>query len=524
MSITTPNEPVVEKTTKKKDDSKVYILDTNIILDSMENIEKISENGKNILIIPETVLIELESKKKDFGELGFQAREFSRMIANCVEEKKVSKKNNPNEIENFSIVKLLYKSEKITPDETLSKIKIHIISKEKYESDFNAAYVKESNDKRIIEVAEVAKKYYVGKKIIFLSLDGYARIFSKLKNIATETLRDNIKKHKELVLMKTFEINDEHVFNSLNNEFIYKIDKDHKKENFSYEFIWNDIKKYGIIINEHVSLLDEHKDFKGVAVQPKNIKQKLYMKALLSNMYDTHIIDARAGSGKTLISLVAAMKLIDDHNQNSFNKIVYVRNSIESTDKGAEVGFLSGNDEKFRIYNMALYDNLEFIARKQLAKKADKKKKELEENPVVVGSQELKNKFSGKGKIEEAEENLNVEVDKLILELKRKYNIETLWPGEARGRTLSNAIVIMDEWQNSSNNTTQLIMSRLDESCKAIIIGSNRQIDNMYLSKYNNGLTSMFNLSVKNDLLTFFGITMETSVRGKFAYFADEVF
>lgn len=46
-----------------------------------------------------------------------------------------------------------------------------------------------------------------------------------------------------------------------------------------------------------------------------------------------------------------------------------MRNSIESVDKGAEIGFLSGNEEKFRIYNMALYDTLEFIAKKRTKKR-----------------------------------------------------------------------------------------------------------------------------------------------------------
>ena len=559
-----------------KKNGKVYVLDTNIILDDIDNIVKLSDQGKNIIVIPETVLIELESKKKDFGELGYQAREFSRLISHSVEENKVKRKINsvenkqgdltdevlselielkknlsPNLLKDFdkkmkdymkilsnfveekklqikdektnvlSIVKYLYTPKNFETEEAF-KVKIHIIAKEKYESDFNLSYVKESNDKRIVEIADNARNYYVGKKITFVSLDVYARIFAKLSNVSTETLKDNDKKPKDLELYKIMNIEDEKIFENLNHENIFKINKDHKRENFSYEFIFGELKKFAIIINENISILEESKDFKGVAVQPKNIKQKLFMKSLLSNMYDVHVIDARAGSGKTLISLVSAMKLIEDHN-NSYNKIIYVRNSIESVQKGEEVGFLSGNEEKFRIYNMALYDNLEFIARKQLDKKTEKKKKEIQENPLAAVP-DLKNKFSGKGKVEEKEENLNIEVDKLILELKRKYNIETLWPGEARGRTLSNAIVIVDEWQNASNKTTQLILSRLDDTCKAIVIGSTKQIDNMYLSKYNNGLTSMFNLSITNNMLTFFGITMETSVRGKFAYFADEVF
>lgn len=207
-------------------------------------------------------------------------------------------------------------------------------------------------------------------------------------------------------------------------------------------------------------------------------------------MYDLLVIDAKAGSGKTLMSVVSAMRLID---LGLYDKIVYVRNSIESLDKGADIGYLSGNDEKFRIYNMALSDTLEFIAKKHL------KKSENRENQESIESK--------------------------IDELKSKYCIETLWPGEARGRTLSASIVIMDEWQNSSEKTTQLILSRLDESCMAIVIGSNRQIDNLYLNKYNNGLTTL--LKQTNEFhpeLKMFAIELEKAVRGKFAQFTERIF
>ena len=211
---------------------------------------------------------------------------------------------------------------------------------------------------------------------------------------------------------------------------------------------------------------------------------------MLSNMYNLMVIDAKAGSGKTLMSIASAMRLID---LGAYEKIVYVRNSVESLDKGADVGYLAGNDEKFRIYNMALYDTLEFIAKKRLKK----------------------------GENKENQESIKSKIEELI----SKYNIEMLWPGEARGRTLSDAIVIMDEWQNSSENTTQLILSRLDESCSAIVIGSNRQIDNLYLNKYNNGLTTLLKqTNQKHPELSMFAIELDKAVRGKFAEFTERIF
>ena len=450
---------------------KVYVIDTNVILQNIQNIFKVADNGTNMVVIPETVLIELEDKKKLFNELGFNSREFARFLARAKTKEIDYKKN-------FKVVKLIDES-----------IEVHIISKDIYESEMLEHNLAESNDKRIIEVAELAKEYYKGSKIIFLSIDIYARIFAQFKNIKTETLREDRSDVPDFEFIKKIELDSSH-FNRLNLLPVREIDPDYAKENFCYEFISNDGNStYGIIANERIELIEES-EFHHLIIRPANLKQKFFLKALLSNMYNLLVIDAKAGSGKTLLSIASAMRLID---LGHYEKIVYVRNSIESLDKGADVGYLAGNDEKFRIYNMAMYDTLEFISKKKL------KKSESREN----------------------KESIQSKTDELI----DRYNIEMLWPGEARGRTLSGAIVVMDEWQNSSENTTQLILSRLDESCMAIVIGSNRQIDNLYLNKYNNGLTTLLK-QTRHDHpeLSLFAIELDKAVRGKFAEFTERIF
>lgn len=453
--------------------SKIYVLDTNIILHNFHMIQDISENGNNIIVIPETVLIELENFKKNFSELGYQARMFARMLAKC----KVSEVDFKNECR---IVKM--KNEAIN---------IHLFAKIKYDSDIDTNHLDESNDKRIVEVASAAQDYYKGHKITFLSLDVYARMFGLLANVKVESLREDRSDVPDFSFIKKIEL-DSSYFNTLDNKPILEYDPHYQQGTYSYEFNSSDGNALYAVISPGglINVINENEDFKGLEIKPINLKQKFFMKAVLSNQYDIHIIDARAGSGKTLMAFTAAMRLIE---KGVYEKIVYVRNSIESVDKGADVGYLAGNDEKFRIYNMALYDTLEFIAKKKLRKR---------ENSEI-----------------------QMAIDSKIEELIAKYHIEKLWPGEARGRTLSNAIVILDEWQNSSNNTTQLILSRLDNNCKAIVIGSNRQIDNMYLNRYNNGLTSLLKETKKeNTGLPIFAIELDKSVRGKFSHFADEVF
>ncbi|MCK9336929.1 MAG: PhoH family protein [Arcobacteraceae bacterium] len=453
----------------KKD--KVYVIDTNIILQNLQNIQNLSDNGSNIVVIPETVLLELEDKKKLTNELGFYSREFARFLAST-KIKEIDLKAN------YKVVKL-YKDDII----------IHIISKDKYDTQIEQHHISESNDKRIIETAEVAKEYYRGKKVIFLSIDIYARTFALFKNLKTQTLNDDKSEVPDFEFVKTINLESIY-FNRLNFQSIKELDPSHSPENFSYCFDSSDGNSmYGIVAGERIMIVEDS-DFNPLCVKPANLKQKFFVKAIIENVYNLLVIDAKAGSGKTLMSFVAAMRLID---KGMYDKIVYVRNSIESIDKGAEVGFLSGNDEKFRIYNMALADTMEFIAKKQIKKGTN-----------------AENVESIRSKTEE---------------LMGKYSITTLWPGEARGRTLSSAIVIMDEWQNSSEKTTQLILSRLDESCMAIVIGSNRQIDNLYLNKYNNGLTTLLKQTKQNHPeLNMFAIELEKAVRGKFAQFSERIF
>lgn len=448
---------------------KIYCLDTNVILLDVEYIKRLSQDGENIIVITETVLLELEDKKKMMEEIGYQARSFARYIATFNVDSVKHKRG-------FKVAKL-----------SKGGVKVHLITKDKYDTDIEYKYLAESNDKRIIEVCEVAQKYYKGAQVIFVSLDVYARTNALFKNVKTETLNDIKDESPGFSFFKKVGY-PSNKFNQLDGMAIQDIDEGYENDNFAYEFLAEDgNKRYGLVTNNRVVNLMNEDDFKGVKVMPVNLKQKFLMKAIVEDNYDVVVVDAKAGSGKTLMAISGAMRLID---KGRYDKIVYVRNSIESIDKGAEVGFLSGNDEKFRIYNMALYDTLEFIARPKHKKK-------------VTADQ-----------IEE-----EVEL------LQERYMIETLWPGEARGRTLSRAVVILDEWQNSSPNTSQLILSRLDNSCKAIVIGSNNQIDNMYLSKHSSGLTFVQKQTKTiSKHLRLFGVELDKAVRGRFAEWAEDVF
>ena len=67
---------------------KYYLLDTNILLEDATNIYKLSQEGRNLIVLAETVLDEIDTKKSGFDEINFQAREFARILENARKEAK----------------------------------------------------------------------------------------------------------------------------------------------------------------------------------------------------------------------------------------------------------------------------------------------------------------------------------------------------------------------------------------------------------------------------------------------------
>lgn len=456
-----------------------YVIDTNIILQDAANLFKLSDNCSNLIVIPETVLDEIDTKKSGFEEISFQAREFARVLETATTKEKKT-------IENYSLITLQIHG--------VLSADVQIISKENYEANSRNVQLNIYNDRKILEIASFAKKLHENTK--FLSLDIMARMRAISLDIDVDSLRgDSDEFNYEFV--KTIEIPFDKL-EQLPNSDITNYDQDYNSYNYSYCFkvIDSDQMILANIINGKVSILDEL-EIRDQIITPLNKEQLFFSNAILNTYYNVIIIDAKAGSGKTLLALSGAIKKV---RQKQYQKIIYVRNSIESLDKGEDVGYLPGYEEKFAIYNHPLVDSLNYMIRSEHKKKCNKKEKnftELEEQEVI---QRVENMMDN-------------------------YSIQTMWVGEMRGRTLSNAFIIIDEAQNMSNKTMQMVLSRIDSSCKVVILGSNNQIDNFYVNKYTNALTTLLK-STKNktDLVSSFAINLEKVLRGPITQWAEDIF
>ncbi len=164
-------------------------------------------------------------------------------------------------------------------------------------------------------------------------------------------------------------------------------------------------------------------DLKRKSIVPKNINQKNYLKAVFEN--DVVFGVGPAGTGKTYLAVAAALKLLKEKR---VERVVLTRPAVEA---GEALGFLPGDlQEKLLPYLRPLYDAMNDMLG-------------AEETPALVERQ-------------------IVEIAPLAY---------------MRGRTLSNAFVILDEAQNTSHEQMMMFLTRLGENSKMAITGDITRID-----------------------------------------------
>ena len=447
------------------------VLDTNVILNNAHNIFTFPTN--TTIVIPETVVDELDSKKSVIGEIGFQAREFGRLLARASKlplERSAS----------LTIAKF-----------ELDNINIHLTSTSNY-PDYTDTSPSVINDRKIIEIAKQYQALY--ENVIFYSIDVMCRTRAESEGLTTSDFKEVERTDYEYV--KTISL-DFDTFSNVHNKPILTVDPEYKPENYSYIFTCSDTTQHKLanIYNGNVDVLGKvtETELRTQAITPANNEQLFLSRAIQDTTIDVIILEALSGSGKTLVSLSNAMAMINRNN--SYESILYIRASINDVPNEEEVGFLPGLEEKFAVYYHPIKDALEHIARKKLS--ASKLKGEDLEAAVIE------------------------EVDKLIT----KHRIQCMTGLGMRGRTFTNCIAIIDEVQGQSKASLQKMLTRFGKGCKVIIVGSQRQIDNKFLTKFNNGLSVLLDDCAKESpLIKKFAINLRKVVRSPLSEWAETLF
>lgn len=173
---------------------------------------------------------------------------------------------------------------------------------------------------------------------------------------------------------------------------------------------------------------------------PRNKEQQFALELLMDKNIPVVSLVGKAGSGKTLLALAAGLE--QTFESNCYKKLV-VTKPVEPV--GKDIGFLPGSmEEKMMPWLAPIQDNLRFL---------------MGDDKITLDM------YMEKGQIE-------VEAMTFI-----------------RGRSISNAFIVIDEVQNMTQHEIKTVLTRVGEGTKIVLTGDIEQIDNVYIDATNNGLS-----------------------------------
>lgn len=178
-------------------------------------------------------------------------------------------------------------------------------------------------------------------------------------------------------------------------------------------------------------------------IHPRNIEQSFALDCLLNDEILFVSLVGKAGTGKTLLAIAAGLyKTLDE---GRFQRLLVSRPIFPM---GRDIGYLPGDiEQKLNPWMQPIFDNVEFLMG------ADKK--------AAGRAQELINQGM-----------LNIEPLTYI-----------------RGRSIPKQYLIVDEAQNLTPHEIKTIVTRAGRETKVILTGDVYQIDNPYVDAANSGLT-----------------------------------
>ncbi|MFD1018033.1 PhoH family protein [Thalassobacillus hwangdonensis] len=404
---------------------KIYVLDTNVLLQEPHSIYTFEDND---IIIPAVVLEEVDAKKRNMEEIGRNARQVSRIIDKLREQGELH-----HGVELPSGGKL--------------KIELNHRSYRKMEEIF----IEMTNDNRILAVTynlheeEMLKEN--GKQVILVSKDMLMRVKADAMGIPAEDFLNERAVEKDEVytgfremavspeLLDAFYAQGELDVTSITtyhnvNEFLILKSKGNPSQSAIGMINHKGKLKKCHMMGEHVW-----------GIKPRNAQQTMAMELLLRKDIPLVTMVGKAGTGKTLLALAAGLMQIEDFGL--YKKMLVARPIVPV---GKDIGYLPGEkEEKLRPWVQPIYDNLEHLFN-------------------VKKPGELDAILSGLG---------SIQVEALTY---------------IRGRSIPDQLILIDEAQNLTRHEVKTILTRIGEGSKIILLGDTEQIDHPYLDEYNNGL------------------------------------
>lgn len=414
-------------TKKKKSIKKNFVLDTNVILHDYECLDKFEEND---IYIPITVLEELDRFKKGSEQINFNARSFIRFIDTL-------------ESEDF-----------FTTGASLGegRGRFYIKTDGLEHPSVRQAFADRIADHRILSCALTLCDQIHNEPTILVSKDVNLRVKARALGMTAEDYINDKVPTRTLFDVAHEEYTD--IPAELIDTIYSQVAGIAVEELPFYTKLQPN--QCFILKSDRNSVMVRYNPFSGRVVKvdkitlsgitPRNAEQAFAFDVIRDPDIKLIGLTGKAGTGKTLLALAAALSL-----RESFQQIFLARPIVALANK--DLGFLPG-DEKQKItpYMQPLFDNLSFI-----------------KNQLKAGSAEVR-------AIEDMQHDNRLVIEALAY---------------IRGRSLSDSLIIVDEAQNLTPHEVKTIVTRAGENTKVIFTGDVEQIDSPYLDAESNGLAYM---------------------------------
>jgi PhoH-like ATPase len=208
-------------------------------------------------------------------------------------------------------------------------------------------------------------------------------------------------------------------------------------------------------------------------ISARNKEQSFLLDALMDPAIQVVSVIGKAGSGKTICAIAAGLEQTIDEAAAQYSRVIVSR-PVQPL--GKDIGFLPGTmEDKMSPWLMPIQDNLQFLM--------------------------------GNNKI-----TLDIYMQKGTIEIEALTYI--------RGRSISNAFIIIDEAQNLTTHELKTIITRVGEGTKIVLTGDIEQIDNVYIDATTNGLTHAAEKFKIFELASH--VTLHKGERSKVATFAAQ--
>ncbi len=417
--------------------TKLFVLDTNVLMHDPAALFRFEEHD---VYIPVAVLEELDTHKKGVSELARNARQASRFID-----------------ETLTLTADLTAGARLPGSARRPGGRLFIpVGEEPLLAGFTAP----TADNRLLALTQSLAQAHKERTVVLVSQDINLRIKARTLGLKTEDYtKERVLDDAELLYRGIDNLPDSMVIEAPRESGMpYLIRPAGARSWFPNEFLVGapvPVSVQALRVREQTDdyvTADPIVDYGRTriwGITARNLEQNLALNLLMDPDVDFVSLLGQAGTGKTLLTLAAALEQVIE--QKRYSEIIVTRVTIPV---GEDIGFLPGTEEeKMSPWMGAFEDNLDVLNRTELGTPAHSQWARAAAHDLVRSRLKIKS--------------LNF----------------------MRGRTFQQKFLIIDEAQNLSAHQIKTLVTRAGPGTKVVCLGNIAQIDTPYLTETTSGMT-----------------------------------